>query len=268
MPLLISRKNWIQKISKGSGLNKERTKLIAKLLSRLSVRVPSWQYGIVNQSLTHSSYAVESRKPVENNERLEFLGDSVLGLVVSDYLHQNCPHLFEGGMTRLKSSVVSRRVLARVAKEIQLGEALLMGKGEEQDGGREKSSLLADSLEALMGAVFVSLGYEKTRRAILFLMEKEIQHHLEGGKTEDYKSDLQQYFLSLYRILPHYEVVREEGPPHKKRFFVHVRHQGKILGEGSGFSKKEAEQKAAREAISVLQTAHPKARLTLPSKVV
>lgn len=266
--MLISRKNWMQKKSKGAELNKERKKHIARLLSRLRVRVPSWHYGIVNQSLTHSSYAVETRKPVENNERLEFLGDSVLGLVISDYLYQNCPHLFEGGMTRLKSSVVSRRVLARVAKEIELGGALRMGKGEEQDGGREKSSLLSDSLEALIGALFISLGYEKTKRAILFLMEKEIRHHLEGGKIEDYKSDLQQYFLSLYRVLPHYEVVREEGPAHRKRFFVQVKHQGKVLGEGAGFSKKEAEQKAAHEALSFLQTAHPKVRLTLPSKVV
>lgn len=258
----------MKKKSKGAELTKERKKHIARLLSRLRVRVPSWRFGIVNQSLVHSSYAVETRKPVENNERLEFLGDSVLGLVISEYLHQNCPHLFEGGMTRLKSSVVSRRVLARVAKEIQLGEALLMGKGEEQDGGREKSSLLADSLEALMGALFVSLGYEKTKKAILFLMEKEIRHHLEGGKIEDYKSDLQQYFLSLYRVLPHYEVVREEGPAHRKCFYVHVKHHGKVLGEGEGYSKKEAEQKAAREALSFLQTAHPRARLTLPSKVV
>lgn len=224
--------------------------------------------GLVSQSLTHSSYVVETRSHAQDNERLEFLGDSVLGLVVAAHLFKTYPHLYEGDMTRLKSSVVSRRVLAKIAKEIQLGDYLLMGKGEEKDSGRSKSSLLSDSLEALFGALFICLGYEKIKTVILFLLEKEILHLLEGGKTEDYKSELQQHFLSHYRILPLYEVVKEEGPAHRKRFFVQVKLHGKIIGEGSGHSKKEAEQTAAKEALSTLSSPRHPSRLTSTAEVM
>lgn len=268
--MLISRKNWTKKDtkSKSKPLSKERRRRLSLLLIKLGARLSSRHLWLINQSLTHSSYAVETGNHAEDNERLEFLGDAVLGLVVSHHLFKSFPHLYEGDMTRLKSSVVSRRILAKVAKEIQLGDYLLMGKGEEQDGGRQKSSLLSDSLEALLGALFLCLGYEKIKSVVLLLLEKEIRHLLEGGKTEDYKSELQQRFLSLHRILPHYEVVREEGPAHRKRFFVQVKLHGKVVGEGAGNSKKEAEQKAAKEALAVLGS-HPSApRLTLPAEVV
>lgn len=250
--MLISRKNWAKKDNKNKqhSLSKERSKKLGHLLSVIRVRISSRHIWLVSLSLTHSSYAVEMRSQAEDNERLEFLGDSVLGLVIADHLYKVGPHLQEGDMTRLKSSVVSRRVLAKVAKEIQLGDYMLMGKGEEQDGGRSKSSLLSDSLEALIGALFLCLGYEKIKVAVLCLLGKEIRYLMEGGKTEDYKSELQQYFLSVYKVLPHYEVEREEGPAHHKRFFVHVKLHGKIIGEGAGVSKKDAEQKAAKEALT------------------
>ena len=206
---------------------------------------------ILEHALTHKSYANEYKVPY-HNERLEFLGDAVLGLIISKYLMKTCPNSTEGDLSRLRAVIVSEPALAAIARDITLGDHILLGKGEEQTGGRNKDSLLADSLEALIAAVYLDADLDLAEELVLQLFEARIQKTCAPGGTLDYKTDLQELCQERLKQLPEYRLVSESGPDHQKQFDVEVLIRGRIFGRGTGRSKKEAEQRAAKEALSRL----------------
>jgi ribonuclease-3 len=207
--------------------------------------------GLLEHALTHRSRAAEDATGgVADNESLEFLGDAVLGLVVADMLFRKYPDYDEGQKSKIKASVVSTPALARRAEEIQLGEHLLLGRGEEKTGGRFKQALLADSYEALIAAVYLDGGLP----AAAAFLERELTDAIEAGAGEtvvgqDYKSALQERVQALGRPLPEYRVAAESGPDHRKVFHIEVVVDGETLASATGKAKKEAEQEAARLAL-------------------
>ena len=208
---------------------------------------------LLGEALTHKSYSNERRgKDRTQNERLEFLGDAVLSLVMSEYLAAEFPENSEGGLSKLKAQLVSEASLARAARRMKLGRLLRLGKGEELSKGREKHSLLADALEALIAAVYLDGGLEASRAFTLRVLAEELQAaRAEQAHPwmEDYKTQLQEVCQKRFDTLPRYEIVKESGPDHEKVFEVELTIQGIMRGGGSGRSKKEAEQKAARAAL-------------------
>lgn len=211
---------------------------------------------LLQHALTHRSYANENRLS-EHNERLEFLGDAVLNLVVSEYLMRACPDSSEGVLSRFRSMIVSEPTLAVVGRRIGLGDHLLLGKGEEQTGGRNKDSLLADSLEALIAAVYLDAGKDAASSFIVRFFEEIIRATCSARETVDHKTALQELCQERLRVLPDYRVVSETGPDHQKRFEVELYIQGRLSGRGTGKSKKEAEQRAAKEALNKLGSQEP-----------
>lgn len=205
---------------------------------------------IRDAALTHRSYAFEQGLPV-TNERLEFLGDAVLGLVVTDLVYRAFSEGSEGELAKLRAAMVNMTTLADVARELQLGEALLLGKGEEQSGGRDKASILADALEAVLGAVYIDLGLKHAAALIERLFWPRIAAYVRGEGERDYKTILQELAAQDVGRLPEYRVA-ERGPDHEKEFTATVFLAGRELGRGVGRSKKEAEQRAARQAYDVL----------------
>lgn len=206
---------------------------------------------LLQHALTHKSYANEHRLP-EHSERMEFLGDAVLNLVVSEHLMQACPGSSEGDLSKFRASVVSEPSLAAVARQIGLGEFLLLGRGEEQTGGRNKDSLLADCLEALIAAVHLDGGQKQAVAFIARFFEDLIRKSCVAGGAQDYKTTLQELCQERLKQLPEYAVVSESGPDHQKQFEVKLSIRGQVYGRGAGRSKKEAEQQAAREALEKL----------------
>ncbi|SDK44182.1 ribonuclease III [Natronincola ferrireducens] len=205
---------------------------------------------LLKEALTHSSYANESKtKKAKYNERLEFLGDSILGLVVSEYIFMTYKHLPEGELTKVRANVVCEPSLAVQARGINLGKYLLLGKGEDFTGGRQRESILADAFEALIGAIYIDGGIEVTKRFILGKFLESIDLATKGSLFRDYKTLLQELLQSKTSEKITYHVVREHGPDHNKSFDVEVLIGNKVIGRGSGKSKKEAEQRAAQEAI-------------------
>ncbi|MEU4830487.1 ribonuclease III [Streptosporangium sp. NPDC023615] len=201
---------------------------------------------ILERALTHRSYAYENGG-LPTNERLEFLGDSVLGLVVTDTLYRNHPDLPEGQLAKLRAAVVNMRALADVARSLGLGRFLRLGRGEEGTGGRDKSSILADTLEALIGAVYVNRGLDEAFRVVHLLFDPLITRSASLGAGLDWKTSLQELTASESLGVPEYHV-EESGPDHAKSFTAVVRVGGEAYGAGSGRSKKEAEQQAAEAA--------------------
>ena len=207
----------------------------------------------VVEALTHKSYANEYRGPsLPDNERLEFLGDSVLALGVGQRLVEGCPDATEGALSRLRSSMVSEEGLARVARAIELGTLLLLGRGEERTGGRDKASLLADALEALLAAVFLEHGQTGSLVAIDALFGEGLARARAGVGGRDHKTELQEFAHAWLKQDPRYSLVSEEGPDHQKRFLVRVE-VGQAAGEGEGRTKQAAEQQAAQRALARLQ---------------
>jgi ribonuclease-3 len=202
-------------------------------------------------ALAHRSWCAENPGH-ESNERLEFLGDAVLGLVVTDHIYRMYPALPEGELAKVRASVVSAAALAEVAAELELGDALLLGKGEAASGGREKPSILADALEAVIGAVYLAGGWAAVERLVLDLLGDRISEASEGPGGQDYKTRLQELVARHFTELPRYGI-RDEGPDHAKRFFAEVRVAGQVRGEGEGRSKKQAEAAAARSAWEALR---------------
>lgn len=209
----------------------------------LSVRL---DVAILERALTHRSYAYENGG-LPTNERLEFLGDSVLGLVVTDTLYRNHPDLPEGQLAKLRAAVVNMRALADVARSLGLGRFLRLGRGEEGTGGRDKSSILADTLEALIGAIYVNRGLDEAFRVVHLLFDPLITRSASLGAGLDWKTSLQELTASESLGVPEYHV-EESGPDHAKSFTAVVRVGGEGYGSGSGRSKKEAEQQAAEAA--------------------
>jgi ribonuclease-3 len=184
---------------------------------------------------------------------LEFLGDAVLGLVVTDYLFHTFPHLAEGELAKVRAAVVNAGVLAELAAELGIGPALALGKGEDASGGREKPSILSDAMEAVIGAVYLDGGWEAARELVLNLLGERIAEAATGPGGQDYKTRLQELAAQRLDTIPRY-VVREEGPDHAKRFFAIVYINDEECGSGEGRSKKQAEQAAAQKAWRSLTT--------------
>ncbi|MDP9072109.1 MAG: ribonuclease III [Actinomycetota bacterium] len=202
--------------------------------------------GFLARALAHRSWCAEV-KGEGSNERLEFLGDAVLGLVVTDHIYQAYPDLPEGELAKVRASVVNSAVLAEVALELDLGGALFLGKGEDASGGREKPSILADALEAVIGAVYLDGGWDPAREVVLGLLGPRVSEAALGPGGRDFKTRLQELATRSFDQLPRYEVA-DEGPDHAKRFFATVHVGGQQMGSGEGRSKKQAEQVAARAA--------------------
>lgn len=198
-------------------------------------------------ALTHRSWCAENAGS-RSNERLEFLGDAVLGLVVTDHIFSAHPEMPEGSLAKLRAAVVSEPTLAAVAAELGVGPCLRLGKGEASSGGREKASILSDAMEAIIGAVYVDGGLDAARPVVLDLLGDRIISEAVGPGSADYKSQLQEILARRNEGAPVYEL-SDEGPDHDKRFFARVRVDGSVIGEGEGRSKKLAEQAAARAAF-------------------
>ena len=210
---------------------------------------------LLEQALIHRSYLNENPELAQtSNERLEFLGDAVLGLIVAEKLYQDYPHFTEGEMTKLRSALVRRETLARMARVIRLGEYLYLGRGEATSGGRNKSANLAAALEAVIAAVFIDQGPSTTRDFILRLLDAELQKAVSQGTIVDYKSQLQELAQSREQQTPTYHIIETTGPDHGKTFTAEVRLGEVVLGRGSGKSRKAAETEAARSALEQLST--------------
>ncbi len=202
-------------------------------------------HALLIEALTHKSWGSP------NNERLEFLGDSVLELAISHLLYQSLPEATEGELSKIRSWLVSEDSLAEIAGKVSLGEFLRLGKGEKNSGGRRKPSILASALEALLAAVYLDGGFEKALELVRRLFGSQIGK--KGWRNEDYKTQLQEYTQAIFREVPVYLLLSEQGPEHSKTFEVAVLVRGKIWGRGKGKSKKEAEQRAAEEALRMIR---------------
>jgi len=208
---------------------------------------------LLQEALTHKSYVNEQKTSAgSHNERLEFLGDAALSLIISERLIALLPDSSEGTLSKFKARLVSEPVLAGVARRVNLGSCLLIGRGEERSNGRDKDSLLADALEAVIAAVYLDGGLNAAREVVVRLFEEELaqvasQQHRPGA--DDYKTQLQEWCQKRFDSLPYYAMVRESGPDHDKLFEVDVSIKGERLGRGAGHSKKEAEQLAAKQAL-------------------
>lgn len=227
----------------------KRKKLLQELCKK--IRVEQLNLKLLDQALTHTSFAHEAKeipKP-EDNERLEFLGDAVLGLSVSSYIYEKFPQMPEGELTKLRARVVCEAALAKFARGLSLGDYLLLGKGEEASGGRDRSSILSDAMEAVIGACYVDKGFAVAKKLALFLTEEEIGDSVESKNMDDYKTRLQEIVQKDGTLAIKYKLLSEEGPAHDKQFEMAVFVEGNKLATGTGSSKKEAEQMAAKKAL-------------------
>lgn len=229
----------------------ERKKELQLFQSHAGIRFKSLE--LLNLAFSHRSYVNELAEKIDSNEKLEFFGDSVLGLVVSEYLMLNLPNRSEGDMAKIKSFVVSEESLAYIAGNLRVDNFILIGKGEEYSGGRSKKALLADALEAILGAFYVDSGFKLVRDFIRDLMIPEINKVLEDRHKKDYKTLLQEFVQKRFKSYPRYRLVRRKGPDHNRTFYIEVTVQRKTYGPGVGKNKKEAEQQAASIAYKSLR---------------
>ncbi len=227
-------------------MNEKRIAQLKKFLNEVNLNCDLTQ---LNIALTHSSYCNENGKPfTECNERLEFLGDAVLKLIISNYLYKLFPEYKEGDMSFIRSTVVSDETLEQIARSINLQNYLLIGKAEETTGGRERSSTIACAFEALLGALYLS---DKLNDIVIFLeklFEKEIHYVDKAGLKINPKAMLQEHLQSISNDLPEYILTKQEGPPHNRTFYVDVLFQGELLASGIGLTKKAAQKYAAEKA--------------------
>ena len=211
----------------------------------------------LQQALVHSSYAYEYPQSGPSNERLEFLGDAVLDLIISDFLVIMYPAAPEGDLSRRRAFLVNARHLAGIARQLDLGSYLLLGRGEEQQSGRQKPSMLADALEALVAAVYLDGGYESAKEVVRLLFAGKLDVQEDDIVSQDFKTTLQEYAQKWLKISPEYRLVRQDGPAHARIFEVEVWLAGRPLGRGEGKSKKQASQEAAHRALLTFQAAEP-----------
>ncbi len=213
--------------------------------------------GLLQRALTHRSYlgGEEAHGP-DSNERLEFLGDAVLELIVIEHLYHRFPFDREGDLTQKKSLLVSRPVLADRAERLRLGRFILLSDAEREAGGGERSSILADGFEAVLGAIYLDQGLEGARRFVGRWLLRHSSRILHDTEKQNFKSLLQERIQAHLRVHPRYRVINEEGPDHEKRFSIEVVVRGQVLGSGAGRNKKEAEQQAARDALGSSELAH------------
>lgn len=209
------------------------------------------QISILENALTHSSFANESRTGAKSNERLEFLGDAVLSIIVSDHIYRNCPNLPEGDLSKLRALLVCEKSLCRFAQELGLGEYLRMSRGERNLDGQHRPSILADAFEAVIASIYLDGGLEEARAFVLRFVEPELKSPRPKA-FKDYKTTLQEIVQKNPEERLTYVLVGEEGPDHAKHFIVEVHLNNNVIGKGGGRSKKEAEQQAAREALKLM----------------
>lgn len=207
---------------------------------------------LLEEALTHSSYANEHRdKRIKCNERLEFLGDAVLSVVVADYIFENYPDLPEGELTKLRSALVCEKALYMFGKQIKLGEYLLLSRGEKNGGGAERPSIVSDAFEAVIAAIYLDGGLDAARKHILRFVIPEVKN-MRTKPFKDYKTTLQEIVQKNPGEILEYNMVSESGPDHDKHFVFEVYLNSNVIGKGGGRSKKEAEQNAAREALELM----------------
>lgn len=228
-------------------LSTERIQELASLQKQIGYTFRD--ISLLNKALTHKSYVNENSQPLKDNERFEFLGDSVLDLIVSGYMIKAYPDFSEGTLSKIRAAVVNESCLADLARQLDLGKYLLLGKGEESSGGRKKNSLLANAYEALAGAVYFDSNLETTTDTYLPVLDQEIAKYADTARFRDYKSELQEYTQTHFNCIPSYRIMNEKGPAHAKEFEMAVLVQENIRGQGNGKSKKEAEQSAAKSAL-------------------
>jgi ribonuclease-3 len=206
-------------------------------------------YDLLDRALTHASIASEAQEPTYDYESLEFLGDAALGLAVAHFLFQHIPDRTPGEYSRMRAAVVNRRTLARVAQALHISPLIRLGKGEELSGGRDRAALQADCLEALIGALYIDQGWTAARAFVEKHFKEEFERAQSLDMVWDYKSRLQHACQTIRLPLPVFILVHSEGPDHQKQFEVEVQIDGQAAGRGTGLSKKEAEQNAARVAL-------------------
>lgn len=208
---------------------------------------------LLQRALTHRSYLNENPDYLlEDNERLEFLGDAVLDFITGEYLYHRFPEMAEGRLTNLRSALVRTERLAHFATNLDLGEYLFLGRGEEENGGRKRLAILCDAFEALIGALYLDSGLDSVRSFVYQLIEPALQEILASDADKDAKSRLQEVAQSYYQVTPTYRTIKEEGPDHAKEFTVEAIIGNKTYGQGTGFSKQTAAQLAAQQALEVL----------------
>ncbi len=205
---------------------------------------------LLRNALTHSSYINEGKSTqTGNNERLEFLGDAILDAVISDYLYERLDHVEEGELTKLRAVIVCERSLAACGTEVSIGDYLYLGKGEENSGGRKRSSIIADAMEAVIGAIYLDNGWDAAHHYVINIFSETIEDAVSGKLHMDYKTEIQERLQSHGETEICYVIEREEGPDHDKTFYANLVFLGNVIGSGSGRSKKEAEQQAAKQAL-------------------
>jgi len=209
---------------------------------------------LILQAFRHPSYVYENDElGISDNQRLEFLGDAVISLAISHLLMESFPEMKEGDLSKYRASLVSESGLYHIARELHLGNYLLLGKGEEQTSGRKKPSIISDAFEALIGAIYLDGGFAEALRIIAKLFRPLLNKITLGESINDFKTELQEYSQDTFQSPPEYRVEKETGPDHNKIFYVSVYLKNKLMGRGKGKSKKEAEQKAAKEALACLK---------------
>lgn len=226
----------------------ERIEELRAFAERLGISISDLE--LLDRALTHSSLAAESDLPGYDYESLEFLGDAALGLAVGYYLYNRIPNRNPGEYSRMRAGVVNRRALARIAEKLNIAPAIRLGKGEESSGGRQRTALLADCLEALIGAIYLDQGWDAAHEFVRTVFQEDLERTITSEKVWDFKSRLQNYCQAQRAALPKFVVIRSEGPDHRKEFEVEVFLRGnEPAGRGKGSTKKEAEQNAARAAL-------------------
>ncbi len=220
-----------------------------KQIQNLQKRLDYWfkNENLIIEALTHKSY-----KKNFSNERLEFLGDAVLDLIIGEYLYKKFPEIDEGVLSKLRSSLVNEKGFEKLALDLDIGKALFLSQAEENNGGRQKASLLSDAFEALMGAMYLEAGLDKVKIFVEGLLEKNYKEINLQSIFKDYKTSLQELTQAHFGVTPDYELVASYGPDHKKEFVIEVRLNKKILASAKGKSKKDAQQKGAKKALELL----------------
>lgn len=235
--MLFSKKN----------ISPKRIQELTEFSKNISIKFSN--LNLLELAFTHRSVASDGKSEKHlNNERLEFLGDSVLGMATAAYLYSHFMDNPEGDLAKIKSSVVSERSLAPIALKIGIDKMLILGKGEEMSGGRNKKAILADAVEAVIGAYYLDSGYRAAEKLVLSFMIPEIERYMSNEGEKDYKTLLQEAHQKKYKTCPTYELVKESGPDHDRTFWITVHLKNAICGPESGKNKKEAEQNAAKKA--------------------
>lgn len=246
MPLFKRYKSF-----KSPAISKERKTELLRFEKSIGTKFKD--HALLNLAFCHRSYANEIELTTDNNEKLEFLGDAILGMVVSEFLYNKLTDKTEGDLAKIKSFVVSEHILAEVARKINIDHYVLIGKGEESTGGRSKKAIIADTLEAIIGAYYLDSGIKPAREFVLSMIEPKINRVLENKHRKDYKTLLQEYVQKRFKTYPRYRVVNKDGPDHNKTFFMEVLINKKSYGRGKGKNKKEAEQNAAQMAYKTFK---------------